>query len=205
MRNATDIFSEWALGGKDEGMEKNHADAVSEMLTHLTYGIGTSFTFIDAGCGNGWAVRKMKDHPLCEKAIGVDGAEDMIRKAKAIDAAGNYFCSDLIKWIPEEKVDFIHSMEVMYYFENPGELIDHMKLNWLKPGGKMIMGVDFYQEHERSHTWPIDLGTHMTLLSEKNWISLFNDHGFSHIENFRANVQDDFPGTLVISGVLDSI
>ena len=89
MRNATDIFSEWALGGKDEGMEKNHADAVSEMLTHLTYGIGTSFTFIDAGCGNGWAVRKMKDHPLCKKAIGVDGAEDMIRKANAIDAVGN--------------------------------------------------------------------------------------------------------------------
>jgi hypothetical protein len=96
-------------------------------------------------------------------------------------------------------------MEVMYYFENPGELIDHMKLNWLKPGGKMIMGVDFYQEHERSHTWPIDLETHMTLLSEKNWISLFNDHGFSHIENFRANVHDDFPGTLVISGVLNSV
>ena len=167
MRNATDIFSEWALGGKDEGMEKNHADAVSEILTHLIYGVGTSFTFIDA--------------------------------------VGNYFCSDLMKWIPEEKVDFIHSMEVMYYFENPGELIDHMKLNWLKPGGKMIMGVDYYQEHERSHTWPTDLGTHMTLLSEKNWISLFNDHGFSHIENFRANVQDDFPGTLVISGVLDCI
>ena len=205
MRNATDIFSEWALGRKDEGMEKNHADAVSEMLAHLMYGVGASFTFIDAGCGNGWAVRKMKDHPLCKKAIGVDGAEAMIRKANAIDAVGNYFCSDLLKWIPEEKVDFVHSMEVLYYFENPGELIEHMKLNWLKPSGKMIMGVDYYQEHERSHTWPTDLGTHMTLLSEKNWISLFNDHGFSHIENFRANVHDDFPGTLVISGVLNSV
>lgn len=205
MRNATDVFSEWALGGKDEGMEKTHAAAVSEMLTLLMYGVERSFTFIDAGCGNGWVVRKMKDHPLCEKAIGVDGSEDMIQKANAIDAAGNYIYSDLMKWIPDEKVDFIHSMEVMYYFENPGEVIDHMKLNWLKPGGKMIMGVDFYQEHERSHTWPTDLGTHMTLFSEKNWILLFKDHGFSHIENFRANVRDDFPGTLVISGVLDSI
>jgi trans-aconitate methyltransferase len=175
------------------------------MLSYLTRGQEAPFSFIDAGCGNGWAVRKMKDHTLCEKAIGVDGAEDMIRKAITNDAVGNYFCSDLLQWAPEEKVDFIHSMEVLYYFKNPGELIDHMKLNWLKPGGKMIMGVDFYQEHERSHTWPTDLETHMTLLSEKNWISLFNDHGFSHIENFRANVQYDFPGTLVISGVLDSI
>ena len=205
MRNATDIFNEWALVGKDKGMEKNHEAAVKEMLSYLTRGQKAPFSFIDAGCGNGWAVRKMKDHTLCEKAIGVDGAEDMIRKAITNDAVGNYFCSDLLQWAPEEKVDFIHSMEVLYYFKNPGELIDHMKLNWLKPGGKMIMGVDFYQEHERSHTWPTDLETHMTLLSEKNWISLFNEHGFSHIENFRANVQYDFPGTLVISGVLDSI
>jgi len=205
MRNATDIFNEWALVGKDKGMEKNHEAAVKEMLSYLTRGQEAPFSFIDAGCGNGWAVRKMKDHTLCEKAIGVDGAEDMIRKAITNDAVGNYFCSDLLQWAPEEKVDFIHSMEVLYYFKNPGELIDHMKLNWLKPGGKMIMGVDFYQEHERSHTWPTDLETHMTLLSEKNWISLFNEHGFSHIENFRANVQYDFPGTLVISGVLDSI
>ena len=205
MRNAIDVFSEWALNGRDEGMEKTHADAVSEMLTHLFYDVDTSFTFIDAGCGNGWVVREVKKHLLCEEAIGVDGAEGMIRKANRIDAVGNYFCSDLLKWIPKEKVDFIHSMEVMYYFENPGELIDHIKLNWLKPGGKMVMGVDFYKEHERSHTWPTDLGTHMTLLSEESWVSLFKEHGFSHIENFRANVQDDLPGTLVISGVLDSI
>ena len=205
MRNATDIFNEWALVGKDIGMEKNHEAAVKEMLSYLTRGQEAPFSFIDAGCGNGWVVRKMKEHPLCEKAIGVDGALDMIRKANTIDPGGTYFCSDLLKWFPKEKVDFIHSMEVMYYFKNPGELINHMKLNWLKPGGKMIMGVDFYQEHERSHTWPTDLETHMTLLSEKNWISLFNDHGFSHIDNFRANVHDNFPGTLVISGVLDSI
>ena len=68
MRNATDVFSEWALGGKDEGMEKNHADAVSEMLTHLTYGIGTSFTIIDAGCGNGWAVKKNERSSIMRKS-----------------------------------------------------------------------------------------------------------------------------------------
>ncbi|HIF82847.1 MAG TPA: methyltransferase domain-containing protein, partial [Candidatus Marinimicrobia bacterium] len=110
MRNATDIFNEWALGGKDKGMEKNHAAAVKEMLSYLTRVQEDPFTFIDAGCGNGWVVRKMKEHPLCEKAIGVDGAEDMIRKANTNDAIGNYFCSDLLEWAPEEKVDFIHSM-----------------------------------------------------------------------------------------------
>ena len=44
-RPATDVFHDWALVGKDEGMEKGHAFAVNEMLdfifkpvsyTHLT-------------------------------------------------------------------------------------------------------------------------------------------------------------------------
>ena len=83
MRNATDVFSEWALGGKDEGMEKTHAAAVSEMLTHLLDDVGTSFTFIDAGCGNGWAVRKMKEHPFeCVKLKGEkwDYLEENLKK-----------------------------------------------------------------------------------------------------------------------------
>ena len=32
MRQATDVFSEWADIGKDAGMEKGHAPAVSEIL-----------------------------------------------------------------------------------------------------------------------------------------------------------------------------
>ena len=32
------------------------------------------FSFIDAGCGNGWAVREMLKNPLCLNAMGVDGA-----------------------------------------------------------------------------------------------------------------------------------
>ncbi len=204
MRHATDIFNEWALGGKDEGMEKNHASAVSEMLSCLTQDQSDPFSFIDAGCGNGWAVRKMKNHPLCQKAIGVDGAEDMIRKAGAIDPQGEYIFADLMIWNPEEKVDFIHSMEVLYYFENPAEIIHHMKSNWLKPGGKMIMGVDFYKEHEKSHSWPTDLNTQMTLLSETDWEVIFMDNGFTNVKKFRSNMNGEFPGTLVVSGVLAS-
>lgn len=204
MRHATEIFSEWALSGKDEGMEKNHAKAVDIMLRDLTGEIETPFSFIDAGCGNGWVVRKMQAHPFCTYATGIDGAEDMIRKANANDPNGDYIYADLLKWSPEEKVDFIHSMEVLYYFENPGKLINHMKSNWLKPNGKMIMGVDFYQEHERSHSWPMDLGTPMTLLNENEWKLLFNENGFSSVESYRANANGDFPGTLIVSGLLNS-
>ncbi|MBL51175.1 MAG: nodulation protein S NodS [Candidatus Marinimicrobia bacterium] len=204
MIHATDIFNKWALVGKDEGMEKHHASAVKEMLSYLIKGQLSPFTFIDAGCGNGWAVREMRAHTLCQKALGVDGAEYMIRNAKAIDPEGDYVRADLFNWTPTEKVDYIHSMEVLYYFENPADIIHHMKSNWLKPGGKMIMGVDFYKENETSHSWPTDLNTHMTLLSELEWESIFMNNGFSNIEKFRANVKGNKPGTLVISGVFDN-
>ena len=45
MKQATDVFNDWAHRGKDEGMERGHGPAVREMLsaaykpvsyTHLT-------------------------------------------------------------------------------------------------------------------------------------------------------------------------
>ena len=31
-KKATEIFTQWVLDGKDEGMEKNHSEAVNVML-----------------------------------------------------------------------------------------------------------------------------------------------------------------------------
>ena len=125
-RKATDIFSEWAEVGKDAGMETNHAQAVDKMLRHLVNSRTSPFSFIDAGCGNGWVVRKIRKHDLCKSAIGVDGAIEMIRKARTIDEHGAYFHSDLMEWTPSQEADFVHSMEVIYYFKQPEKLIFHI-------------------------------------------------------------------------------
>ena len=140
-RKATDIFSEWALNGKDLGMQDHHSTAVDAMLETLTSSRSSSFSFVDAGCGNGWVVRKMSSNPKCTRSFGIDGAEEMIRKAKMIDPKGNYIHSDLLTWVPHEAFDIVHSMEVFYYFKDPEELIKHIMDNWLKPYGQMIMGV----------------------------------------------------------------
>ena len=82
LKKATDIFNAWVIAGKDDGMQKHHSSAVNVMLDTLV-GLRTSkFSFIDAGCGNGWVVRQMENHPLCTRSIGIDGAEEMIGKAK---------------------------------------------------------------------------------------------------------------------------
>ena len=70
LREATDLFSEWADVGRDEGMQQGHAASVDVMLKQLLKGREQPFTAIDIGCGNGWVVRKLKTEPLCKHACG---------------------------------------------------------------------------------------------------------------------------------------
>ena len=57
-RLPTVVFGEWAELGRDEGMEKGHRQSVDELLSLALKG-QKQFSFIDAGCGNGWVVRQV--------------------------------------------------------------------------------------------------------------------------------------------------
>ena len=198
IRKATDIFSEWASIGKDEGMQRNHWNAVKKMFQILNKEQFQPFSFIDAGCGNGWAVREMLKNPLCLNAVGVDGAVEMIQRAKKIDPNGNYIYKDLMEWEPKALADIVHSMEVIYYFNDPKKLILHMKDKWLKPNGKLIIGLDFYKENTDCHNWPKKLNTKMTLLSIKEWTRILKNCGLGDIKNYQTNSSDSFEGTLIL-------
>ena len=197
-RKATDIFSEWASIGRDEGMQNNHWKAVKNMFQTLIKEQSKPFSFIDAGCGNGWAVREMLKNPLCLNAVGVDGAIEMIGRAKKTDPNGNYIYKDLMEWEPKALVDIVHSMEVIYYFNDPKKLILHMKDKWLKPNGKLIMGLDFYKENSDCHDWPKQLDTQMTLLSINQWVELLKNCGLKDVISYQTNTNDSFEGTLVL-------
>ena len=150
MDTPINVFSEWAQNGKDEGMEKHHRDSVMNMLDFACNGL-SEYSFIDAGCGNGWVIRHTSNDDKCSRAIGVDGSSNMITKAKRLDNKNQYYCEDLLNWIPSKKVDIVHSMEVFYYFEDPALLINHITKNWIKKEGRLIMGIDFYYENKASH------------------------------------------------------
>ena len=198
IRKATDIFSEWASIGKDKGMQRNHWNAVKKMFQILNKEQSQPFSFIDAGCGNGWAVREMLKNPLCLNAMGVDGALGMIERAKKTDPNGNYVYRDLMEWEPKTLVEIVHSMEVIYYFNDPKKLILHMKDKWLKPSGKLIIGLDFYKENTDCHNWPKKLNTKMTLLSIKEWTRILKNCGLGDIKNYQTNSSDSFEGTLIL-------
>ena len=193
MKLPIDVFSDWANDGRDERMADGHANSVKAMLDVALKGQTNPFTFIDAGCGNGWVVRMMGQHSLCESAIGVDGSESMIEKARV---------NDLLDWIPKEKVDLVHSMEVFYYMEDPIGLIKSVAKYWLNPGGRLILGIDYYSENKISESWNEDCGISiMTRMSESEWIDGFRQAGLMNIQSWRQGEKEGWAGTLVVSGV----
>lgn len=203
MRDATDVFSEWAGKGKDEGMERGHAASVEEMLDLALETNNLSqrpFTAIDIGCGNGWVVRKLQGIENCQSAEGVDGSTSMIEKARSIDPKGNYSIAKLPQWQPNNPVDFIHSMEFLYYLNDPISMIKIIHDNWLKNGGVFVAGVDHYSENEDSLDWPTALDVHMTTLSQQQWYEAMENAGFVNVKISKTGVRDGFIGTLTMLG-----
>ena len=202
MKSATTIFNEWVIKNKDGGMQKTHTPAVMDMLQYSLSPLHTTFSFIDAGCGNGWVVRYMNNQTMCETAIGVDGAIEMINKAKRLDTEGQYILSDLMDYKPKKKVDLVLSMEVFYYFLNPSKFLNHIKEHWLQSKGRLIIGVDYYKENQGCHTWSENVGTPMKMLSRKDWVDIFITSGLSNIKHWLSCPNNDFIGTLVITGTV---
>ncbi len=204
-RLATDVFSEWAELGRDAGMEKGHSASVSEMLEAAIPNLPQPFSAIDIGCGNGWVVRKFTTLGA-NKTDGVDGAEQMVLRAREIDPQGNYHLAQLPEWAPENRFDLVHTMEFLYYLKSPQEMLTKIHDVWLEDGGWLIAGVDHYLEHEESLDWPEKLNVHMTTMSIVEWKNALQNAGFQNIRIWQAASSDKFPGTLAMLGqrALDS-
>ena len=199
-RRATDVFTEWAATDRDYGMQVGHAAAVDEMLTAALAVLGPepAFTAIDAGCGNGWIVRRLRKTPRCESAIGVDGSAGMIAKARTLDPVGTYIVADLMTWAPLHAVDLVVSMEVIYYVNDPVALFKRIATSWLKPGGYAVFGIDHYQENAPSLEWPSYVGTRMTTWPEARWLAALEEAGLTRVRAWRAAALPGSSGTLAM-------
>ena len=199
-RTPTAVFGEWAERGRDEGMAKGHQQAVDHMLD-LVLSDRKAFSFLDAGCGNGWVVRQVSQDPKCVSAAGVDGAHQMIDKAQNYDSLNSYTCADLDNWKPNSPVDIVHSMEVVYYLKDPFAFLQNVYNSWLATNGVLILGLDFYKENTVSHSWPEDCGVSiMHLFSESQWVDLFRKAGFKEVESTRFGAKENWSGTLILRG-----
>ena len=203
MRIATEVFGEWAEKGKDIGMEKGHALAVEDMISFATeerINLKRNFSFLDLGCGNGWVVRMLENNQLCVRSVGIDGAKQMIEKAGEDTSKSEFLLENIDTYISPDKFDLIHSMEVLYYLENPALTVKKIADSWLNEGGRLIAGVDLYYENQESHSWEEKVGTKMMMLKEAEWIEIFSSAGLKEVKTWRSNQSQDWAGTLVLTG-----
>ena len=201
MKHPTKVFDEWAMSGKDKGMEKSHAASVTEILDYALDKFNTKnqqFTFLDIGCGNGWVADKLSKNKNCKLSWGIDGSENMILNANKRQSKAVFLLKDLNDFDINNKFDLIFSMEVLYYLDNPSSIIKKIH-TMLNPNGRFIMGIDHYFENSECHDWQEKVGTRMHLFKEKKWIDFFTNSNFNNIDSWKAN-SNDWAGTLVITG-----
>ena len=120
MDTPINVFSDWAQNGKDEGMEKHHNKSVMSMIDFACNGL-PEYSFIDAGCGNGWVVRHISKDDRCCRAIGVDGSLNMIKKAKRLDNKNKYYSISNKKSYTIKEVARLFNSKIKYLPFRKGE------------------------------------------------------------------------------------
>ena len=196
-------FDEWAILGKDEGMEKGHHASVKHMLNNIfAYYEKKSqqYSVIDLGCGNGWVVRKFSNHKNCNIALGVDGAPAMIDKAKNLDDRGNYINTNIEDWEFNGRFDIIFSMETFYYFKDHYKVLNNVNKT-LNKNGIFIMGIDHYLENIPSLSWDKEFNLSLNTLSIEHWINALKECGFKNIKHSIFGKKENWNGTLIIYAI----
>ena len=136
---------------------------------------------------------------LCNLAVGVDGAVNMIKKAKIRDTKGVYYQNNIETLFSKERFDIIFSMETLYYLKNIESILNKLHTQFLLNNGLIIIGIDHYTENIPSLDWGEKFNLDITTLSIESWITLFESAGFSNIESKQVEAQNDWQGTLIIS------
>ena len=197
-----DTFNKWALLDKDEGMERGHASSVSKMFEIFESKssiINTPFKFLDLGCGNGWVIRKILENQNCTYALGVDGAPEMIKKARNLDSIGEYLNINIEDWTFNKDYDIIFSMETFYYFKDLESVLKKVYNN-LNDNGLFIIGIDHYLENKPSLNWDKEFNLSLNTLSINEWISKFKISDFKNIQYIIHDKKEDWNGTLILYG-----
>ena len=199
LKNPIDFFGNWAEIGKDEGMEKGHNNSVQFMIGKILENRSNPFSFLDAGCGNGWVVKQVASMGKCSCAVGIDGAVNMIKKARLKDQQSDYLQLDINNLDSYKKqFDIVFSMEVLYYLRNPKNTLSHIYSHLLNDEGCCIIGIDHYLENKPSLTWEKQLNVPLCTYSISEWTKIFISVGFKNVNFFQFGKTEKWAGTLIL-------
>jgi ubiquinone/menaquinone biosynthesis C-methylase UbiE len=187
-------FNQWAAAGRGDEMEDHHSDITDQTLPLMA--LQPSDRVLDLGCGTGWASRRMAK--VAGEVVGLDMADEMLRRAELTSSA---FKNIRYVWgsaesIPAADNHFskVLSVESFYYYADQGKALDELR-RVMAPGGELFILINLYKDNHYSLRWVSELKVAVQALSEKEYIALLENHGFSDVQARRIPDRSPTPET----------
>lgn len=180
MKGVKNVFDSWAGTERGERMAKGHDVLVSYILDQWDF--LKVENLLDVGCGNGRALVQAYKRGA-ENLAGLDLSSNMIAEAKKYipEADLHIGSAESMKHWDKDSCSHIISVEALYYLDKPEKGLKEMR-RVLKPGGRIAVAIDYYEENTGTHSWADALGLKLQLLSEQKWAEMFIKAGFEDIE-----------------------
>ncbi len=189
-------FNQWAAAGRGDEMEDHHSDITEQTLALMD--IQPADRILDLGCGTGWASRRMAKLATSGEVIGLDVADEMLRRAEQASAA---FKNIRYVWGSAEKIPVadkyfskVLSVESFYYYADQGKALDELR-RVMAPGAKLFILINLYKDNHYSLRWVTELKVPVQALSEAEYKALLEKHGFKNIQTRRIPDRSPSPET----------
>jgi demethylmenaquinone methyltransferase/2-methoxy-6-polyprenyl-1,4-benzoquinol methylase len=189
-------FNQWAATGRGDEMEDHHSDITDQTLELMD--IQPSDCILDLGCGTGWASRRMAKVATAGEVIGLDVADEMLRRAEQTSGG---FKNIRYVWGSAEKIPAddkyfskVLSVESFYYYADQGKALDELR-RVMAPGAKLFILINLYKDNHYSLRWTTELKVQVQALSEAEYKTLLEKHGFKNVQARRIPDRSPSPET----------
>jgi ubiquinone/menaquinone biosynthesis C-methylase UbiE len=176
-------FNQWAAAGRGDEMENHHSDITEQTLTLMD--LKPNDRVLDLGCGTGWASRRMARVVTAGEVVGLDVADEMLRRAEQTSAgtASLRYVWGSAENIPAPDGIFskVLSVESFYYYADQGRALDEL-YRVMSPGGTLFILINLYKDNHYSLRWVGQLKVPVQALSEADYLALLAKHGFERVE-----------------------
>jgi ubiquinone/menaquinone biosynthesis C-methylase UbiE len=176
-------FNEWAAAGRGDAMEDHHSDITDQTLALMD--LQPADRVLDLGCGTGWASRRMARVTTAGEVVGIDVADEMLRRAEQSSAGipNVRYIWGSAERIPAADNHFnkVLSVESFYYYADQVKALDELR-RVLAPGGRLFILINLYRDNHYSLLWVNELKVPVQVRSEAEYVQLLRQHGFTNVE-----------------------
>src|ERR1700760_2240732 len=189
-------FNQWAAAGRGDEMEDHHSDITNQTLDVMH--IEPTDRILDLGCGTGWASRRMARQATNGEIVGLDVADEILRRA---EQTSTEFKNIRYVWGSAEKIPAadgafskVLSVESFYYYADQGKALDELH-RVMAPGAKLFILINLYKDNHYSLRWVTELKVPVQALSEAEYKTLLEKHGFKNVQAQRIPDRSPTPDT----------